>query len=136
MVDSDTLMMRAVSRPTKAVGDYAVATVLDFMASLNLERTVIKTDGEPTVLALATAVKARRAKPTDLEHGSIKDSAGMGGVEAPIRWWQAKVRTFRYDVENRYGLKLRADEAMRCSLMRYTASGPYTQLTLPTNYFV
>ena len=85
MVDADTLMMRAVSLPTKAVGDFAVTNVLDFMESLNLERTVIKTDGEPTIVALAVAV---RKKPTDLEHGSLKDSAGMDGVEAPIRWWQ------------------------------------------------
>ena len=83
LVDADTLMMRAVYLPTKAVGDYAIANVLDFMESLNLERTVIKTDGEPTTVALAVAVTAKRTKPTDLEHGSLKDSAGMGGVEAP-----------------------------------------------------
>ena len=121
MVDADTLMMRAVSLPTKAVGEYAIATVLDFLSSLNLERTVIKTDGEPTICALAAAVKAKRTRPTDLEHGSLKDSAGMGGVEAPIRWWQAKVRTFRYDLERRYGVRLRADEPMWCWLTRYAA---------------
>ena len=33
VVDSDALMMRAASLPTKAVGDYAIATVLDFMES-------------------------------------------------------------------------------------------------------
>ena len=49
MVDSDTLTIRAVWMPTKAVGEYSVACMLDFMDTLNLERTVIKTDGEPTV---------------------------------------------------------------------------------------
>ena len=72
MVDSDTPM------PTKAVGEYSVVCVLDFMDTLNLERAIIKTDGEPTICALAKAVKARRKKPTDLEHGSLKDSASMG----------------------------------------------------------
>ena len=79
MVDSGTLTMRAVSLPTKAVGEYSIASVLDFMESLNLERTVIKTDDEPTICALAKAVKARRMRATDLEHGSLKDSASMGG---------------------------------------------------------
>ena len=121
MVDSDTLTMRAVSLPTKAVGEYSIASVLDFMESLNLERTVIKTDGEPTICAVAKAVKARRTRATDLEHGSLKDSASMGAVEGPIRWWQAKVRTFCYDLEKRYGLRVKADDPIWCWLTRYSA---------------
>ena len=42
-----------------------------------------------------------------------------GGVEAPIRWWQAKVRTFRYDLEKRYGLRVKADDPLWCWLTRY-----------------
>ena len=33
----------------------------------------------------------------------------MGGVEGPNRWWQAHVRTLRFDLEARYGMKVNAD---------------------------
>ena len=85
MVDGDTLNIRAVSMPTKAVGEYSIASVLNFMDQLNLERTVVKTDGEPTICALAKTVKSRRPKATDLENGSLKDNASNGAIEGPIR---------------------------------------------------
>ena len=115
--------------PTKAVSEYSIASVLNFMDELNLERTVIKTDGEPTICALAKAVKARRKRPTDLEHGSLKDSASMGAVEGPIRWWQAKVRTLRYDLEKRYGIHLTASDPLWPWLTRYTAWATSTYRT-------
>ena len=114
LVDADTLSMRAFSMPTKATTDYAVAAVIEFMAHLNLERAALKCDGEPSIKSIAKLVKERRTKPTDLEEGSLKDSPSMGGVESPIRWWQAKVRTYRYDLERRYGLLLTADSEIWC----------------------
>ena len=55
--DTDTLMLRAVSMPTKAVSKFAVANVLDFIGSLNIERCVLRIDGEPAIKA------ARRTAP-------------------------------------------------------------------------
>ena len=125
MVDSDTLMMRAAFMLTKATTEYATQSVLTFLDSLNLERTVLLTDGEPAIKAIVgavkTSVKNRRKKPTDLEEGSLKDSSNMGGAASPIRWFQAKMKTYKYDLEARYKVVLTADSHMWCWLIRYAA---------------
>ena len=55
----------------------------------------LKTDGEPTILNLADEARKNLDKDVkaELKQGSLKDSQGTGAIEAPIRWFQAKVRT-------------------------------------------
>ncbi len=80
---------------------------------------MLRTDGEPAIRALAEAAKTRRKKHVDREKGSLEDSASMDAIEGKIRWWQAKVRTFRYDLEKRYAVLLTADDPMWYWLTRY-----------------
>ena len=121
IVDRDTLVLKAISMPTKAVTDYAVEGDVHFTDRLNLERTELNSDNEPTILALKSKAKEKRKKPTDLTEGSLKDSQNMGSIEAPIRWWQALTRTLRFDVERRYAAKLTADQVLWCWLVRHAA---------------
>ncbi len=79
----------------------------------------MRTDEEPASRGVAEAAKTRRRKHVVLGEGRLKDSAGMGAIEGPIRWWQARVRAFRYDLEKRYAVLLTADDSMWCWLTRY-----------------
>ena len=63
---------------TKTVSEFAVTSVVDFIDSLNIERCVLRTDGEPAIRALAEAANTRRKKHDDLQEGSLKDSSSMG----------------------------------------------------------
>ncbi len=78
MIDTDTLMLRAASIPSKAVSEFAVTSVVEFTDSLNSERCVLRTDGEPAIRALAEAAKARRKKHVDIHEGRVKGSPTRG----------------------------------------------------------
>ncbi|CAK0848676.1 unnamed protein product, partial [Prorocentrum cordatum] len=123
MADRDTLMFNAVSMPTKAVTDYASASVSSFIEGMHLTTADIKTDGEPTIVNLVEEVRKKLNKSIKLEEkrGNLKDSQSMGAIEAPIRWLQAKVRTYKFDLEKRYGMKITADVPIWCWLTRYVS---------------
>ncbi|CAK0800261.1 unnamed protein product, partial [Prorocentrum cordatum] len=123
MADRGTLMFNAVSMPTKAVTDYAIASVSSFIEGMHLTTADIKTDGEPTIVNLVEEVRKRLSKSIKLEEkrGNLKDSQSMGAIEAPIRWFQAKVRTYKFDLEKRYGMKITADAPIWCWLTRYVS---------------
>ena len=86
-----------------------------------MERVELKSDGEPALKALKDRVKKKREKPTDLAEGSLKDSASMGAIEATIRWWQAKTRTLRFDLEARYARMMNADHILWPWLVRHAS---------------
>ena len=111
IADVDTGCLRAVALKSKGDRDYQVACVIGFLDRLNLTRVELRTDGEPSILALVTAVKRKREGTTSTE-GSVKDSASMGAIETVIRWWQAKVRTLKSDFEERYKQILTADHVV------------------------
>ncbi|CAK0827956.1 unnamed protein product [Prorocentrum cordatum] len=123
MADRDTLMFNAVSMPTKAVTDYAIASVSSFIEGTHLTTADIKTDGEPTIVNLVEEARKKLNKSIKLEEkrGNLKDSQSMGAIEAPIRWFQAKVRTYKFDLEKRFGMKITADAPIWCWLTRYVS---------------
>ncbi|CAK0815286.1 unnamed protein product, partial [Prorocentrum cordatum] len=123
MADRDTLMFNAFSMPTKAVTDYAIASVSSFIEGVHLATADIKTDGEPTIVNLVEEARKRLSKSIKLEEkrGNLKDSQSMGAIEAPIRWFQAKVRTYKFDLEKRYAMKITADAPIWCWLTRYVS---------------
>ena len=95
--------------------------MLHFMARLHLGRAGLRSDGEVTLAALKAKVKDRRKEPTDVSEGSLKDSQSKGGIEGPSRWWQAHVRTLRFDLEARYGTKVIVDNVVWRWLTRRAA---------------
>ncbi|CAK0811260.1 unnamed protein product, partial [Prorocentrum cordatum] len=123
MADRDTLMFNAVSMPTKAVTDYAIASVSSFIEGMHLTTADIKTVGEPAIVNLVEEVRKKLNKSIKLEEkrGNLKDSQSMGAIEAPIRWFQAKVRTYTFDLEKRYGMRIAADAPIWCWLTRYVS---------------
>ncbi|CAK0875518.1 unnamed protein product, partial [Prorocentrum cordatum] len=105
MADRDTLMFYAVSMPTKAVTDYAIASVSSFIEGMHLTTADIKTDGEPTIVNLVEEARKRLSK-------SIKLEEKRGNL---------KVRTYKFDLEKRYGMKITADAPIWCWLTRYVS---------------
>ncbi|CAK0813201.1 unnamed protein product [Prorocentrum cordatum] len=123
MADRDTLMFNAISMPTKAVTDNAIASVSSLIEGMHLTTADIKTDGEPAIVNLVEEVRKKLNKSIKLEEkrGNLKDSQSMGAIEAPIRWFQAKVRTYKFELEKRYGMKITADAPIWRWLTRYVS---------------
>ena len=127
MVDRDTGCLRAVAVPTKAVGaldNYLVKCVAGFCDRLSLCNVELKSDNEPTIMAIKEQVATLHLKEkgdaakTFVTEGSVKDSASMGAVEATIRWFQVKARTLRLDLEKRYGKMTTPDDILWTWLVR------------------
>ena len=121
MVDRDTGQVRATSMPSKATTPYQTANALDFIKRLNLERVELRHDPEHSIAKLAKDIKEGRVPKTDITPARLHDSKNMGFVEAPIRWWEATVRTLRYAFEAKYGLTLTADSLIWPWLTRHAA---------------
>ncbi|CAK0790328.1 unnamed protein product, partial [Prorocentrum cordatum] len=124
MADRDTLMFNAVSMPTKAVTDYAVASVSSFIERMHLAAADIKTNGEPTIPNLVEEVRKKLSKSIKLEEkrGGLKDSQSTGAIEAPITFFQAKVRTCKFDLGKRYGMKITATRRADLPCRQITAT--------------
>ena len=85
-----------------------VQSVCGFITKLNITEVELSGDGEPAIVALIKAVKAARLKEsakfkTHIPEASLRDSANNGAIQATVRWWQQKVRTFRYHTGEKYG---------------------------------
>ncbi|CAK0834427.1 unnamed protein product, partial [Prorocentrum cordatum] len=128
MADGVALMFVAASMPTMAVTDYAVASVSSFLEGMHLAAADIKTDGEPTILAAVEEVRKKVSKSIQLEEkrGNLKDSQSMGAIEAPIIWFQAKVRTYMSDLGKRCGMEITAGAPIWCWLARYVSPATST----------
>ena len=59
IVDKDTGSLRGVAMPTKAVTDFSIASVTQFMARLNIGKCKLLSDNEPTMLALRRRSRSR-----------------------------------------------------------------------------
>ncbi|CAK0827151.1 unnamed protein product, partial [Prorocentrum cordatum] len=60
---------------------------------------------------LLEEVRGKLSKNVKLEakQGNVKNSQSMGAIEAPIGCFQEKGRTYKFDLEKRYGMKSTAD---------------------------
>ena len=78
--------------PSKGVNAYAVRSPASFVASLGHSQLVLKSDGEPAIVALKSAVKAGRPERIVLEspHG---ESQSNGAAERAIQQVQGHLRT-------------------------------------------
>ncbi|CAK0880369.1 unnamed protein product, partial [Prorocentrum cordatum] len=120
VADRGTLMFNAASIPTKAVTGYAVARESGFIEGMHLAAADINTDGEPTFLNLVEEARKKLSKSIELggKRGQLKDGQSVGAIEAPIRWFQAKARTCKFDLGKRCGMKIAADAPIWCWLTR------------------
>lgn len=69
-------------------------------------RITIKSDQEPSIMALKRAMVVKRAAETCLVESPVRESKSNGKVERAIRTWRDQFRTLRHYYEHRVGDKL------------------------------
>ena len=76
-----TGMVFARAVPHKGRCAYAVKSLAADIGALGHKQLVLKSDGEPAVLALKEAVKAERSEKLALEHSPVGESKSNGGAD-------------------------------------------------------
>ena len=92
-VGTGMLFARVV--PSKGANAYAIKSLASFVASLGHSAFVLKSDSEPAILALKSAVKAERAERIVLEESPHSESQSNGAAERAIQQVQGHLRTMR-----------------------------------------
>ena len=101
---SKTIKSRVV--PAKSVDPYAIKVVKDTIDQLGYKKLILKSDGEPAILALKEKVKAEREEDIILENSPAHDSQSNGEIEQAIQSWQGQCRTVKSAFETRCKRKL------------------------------
>ena len=105
------------------------------LALLGHTRVIVKSDNEPAMIALKTAIKAEAGQSVELEGRSSHptsdqiipeesptyDSASNGKVEVTIRHLQARFRTIRCALEARLGQTIHEDHPSLPWLVRHAS---------------
>ena len=87
--------------PNKGASGYFVKTVAGFMSGCGCRRAKLKSDGEPAIVALQSAVKTSRQSDTLLENSPKGDSQSNGGAEDAVREAEGMIRTWKVYVEEK-----------------------------------
>ena len=111
-----------------AIGDRAlIADLLRFFQEAGIGgRLRLRTDGEPAIAAVARAVAVARGSENDepltiVEESPNKSSASLGSAERWAETLGGLVRTLRADVEERQGVRLRANSRAFSWLVSHAA---------------
>ena len=91
---------------------HSVATLVNACASRGFHRFILKSDQEPSIMALVEAARAeltQKGFDVILENSPSRDSQSNGLVEDAVRRVKGLVRTIRYATEQLHGVTLRAD---------------------------
>ena len=96
--------------PQKGVDAYAAKSLASDIAMLGYNEVVLKSDNEPSIMALKAAVKAERIERIIMEQSLVEDSRANGSIENTIQQVQGQFRALKDGLE----------------------SVSYTHLTLPT----
>ena len=113
-------MLFAQVVPAKGVQPYAVKALAGVVAQLGHQEVILKSDGEPAIVALKEAAKRERMERIVLETSPVKDSKSNGAIEAAVQQVQGQFRVMKDALETRIGMRLKP------------TSVSYTHLTLPT----
>ncbi len=92
---------RIVIRADKGPVEYVIRAICEMLQEIGRKRIIIRTDGEPSVQALAVAVSAFREEETVLEMTSKDNSQGIGTVERGSFLVGATARVLRASVEEK-----------------------------------
>ena len=90
--------------PPKELSDYFVKVVVDFMNACGCGRAILKSDGEPSIVALQEAVKNVRQSDTILENSPKGDSQSNGAAENAVREAEGMIRTWKVFVQDKLSI--------------------------------
>merc|ERR1712240_75927 len=106
----------------KGVCPQAVKKLSSEVGKLGHSEIVLKSDGEPSIVALKQRVKQERPERIVLEESPVKESQANGGVENAIRQVQGQIRTIKDCLQSRIGVKINGDEAIFPWLVSHAAA--------------
>ena len=92
--------------PNKGCDEWLVKTIVQFMASCGCGRSILKSDGEPAIVALQEAIVRSRQSETIVENSPKGDSQSNGAAENAVRETEGMIRTWKVYVEERLGTRL------------------------------
>ena len=120
-----TGMTMASVVPVKGTsGQFAAARVLEFIKDCGAAETeiLLKTDQEPAVDALMEdVVKTRGERLTLREKSPVASSGSNGVVERGVQTVEGVIRTLLSALEERVGVRIRAEEKIVAFLVEYAA---------------
>ena len=105
----------------KGVADFPVRCVVQAMEAWGLQRCGIFSDQEPSILALAVAVKAARTAETVITSGPRKDSASKGRIENMVGMVEGLLRTIVLSLQHHYHVVFTASHPILGWVVRHTA---------------
>ena len=83
---------------------FVVKTLAGIVAQLGHQEIVMKSDGEPAIVALKEAAKRERGERIVIESSPVKESRSNGAAEAAVQQVQGQVRTMKDALEARIGV--------------------------------
>ena len=120
--DYTTGMLRAIPMAGKNQADYAAASVVHFVRSLYVGRCRLRCDNEPAIMAVATRVKEKLPDRLLVENSPKYSSSSNGAAERAIRTLNEQLKTMRYDLEGRYGIRITPNSTVWLWMVRHAAS--------------
>merc|ERR1711867_282383 len=115
-------MMSASVLVQKRVCAQAVKKLSHEIGKLGHPELVLKSDGEPAIVALKQRVKQERPERIVLEESPVKESQSNGANEYAIRQVQGQIRTTRDCLESRLGVKLTGEDTIFPWLVSHAAA--------------
>ena len=105
-----TGMMSASVLLQKGVSAQATRRLSAEIGKLGHPELVLKSDGEPAIVALKQRVKQERPERIVLEESPVKESQSNGAIENAIKQVQGQIRTTKDCLESRLGVKLTGEK--------------------------
>ena len=81
----------------------------------------LKSDNEPSILALKNAIAVRRGCETSLLESPVRESKSNAHVERAIRNWRDQFRTLRHYAEHRFGKPIPRDSPLMSWLVSWSS---------------
>ena len=120
--DSKTKVVWARAVPQKGVCPYAVQRMVKDLKLLGHKRVVMKSDGEPAIVALKDAVKRESEVEIVPEESPVGEHQANGEVEAAVKQVQGQFRTTNDALDTRYGIRIGGDHCAVPWLVMHSAN--------------
>ena len=95
-----------------------VAGILD-QSGYQGQKLTMKSDQEPSILALKRAVAAERVGETVPIESPVRASKSNGRMENAVKIWQEQLRTIKHDVESKFKKRIEVDSVLFSWLIPY-----------------
>lgn len=119
ILDETTQRVFSISMPSKGVEhQYCVAVVVKILKCLGHQHSVLKTDTEPSLVALRNAVQLQISG-LGFENATKGESESNGPIESAVGRLQAQARTLKCALEFNYELSLPPRHPVLCWLVDY-----------------